>query len=178
MHQLRQLEARISKKDCICIANQLLNNEQEMLLFLDLLKNKNTVILNNVFWILREIQSSRPELLNKNGDLVFKVMILNKAHKGIFRNGLALFKKINISTKIESEFYRVCFGLIQNHKSSIAIIAFSINVCYNIAQKHTDLLKELFLIIEDLILTRGQTSGAIGSTGKRTLSAINQRLHK
>jgi hypothetical protein len=178
MHLLRQLEIRISKKECLSIANKLLNNDRELHVFIDFIKSKNAQVVNNVFWILREIQITRKDFIILKAELIFGAMMFNKNHSGIFRNGLALFKKTPIPSTIETQFYNICFALIQNSSSAIALKAFSMDVCFNIAKKHPELLKELSCIIEDLINTHGQKSGAISSSGKRVLEAIGLRLRK
>jgi len=84
----------------------------------------------------------------------------------------------NIPLAVEGKVYDVCFGFLQDTSQTIAVKAFSMTVCFNLAEKHPELLKELEPQIQDILLLQGDSSPAIYSRGNAILKKINQRLRK
>ncbi len=86
-------------------------------------------------------------------------------HNAIVRNILRTWQKMDIPEEFMGEIFERCFNYISDPKEAIAIRAFSITVCENIARTFPELNIELQLLLRD-ILTYETSPGVLSRVRK------------
>lgn len=132
----------------------------------------------NVLWALRNLQESELKTFANMPEIILELFAKFPKDESILRDGLGILENITIPESLQGQLFEVCFGFLQDNSKPIAIKAFSMTVCFNIAESHPELLKELELQIKDILLIQGDLSPAIFSRGNAILQKINQRLRK
>ena len=146
----------------------------------EIIKRLEAIILETTK-LTTELRSLKRQELSIVPNLCHKILCLIEefpAEEGILRDGTALLQEIQIPEDLQSKVFDTCFGFLQNSSSSIASKAFSMTVCYRIAESFPELLKELVLQIQENIFLQGSTSPGIYTRGNAVLKKINQRLRK
>jgi hypothetical protein len=69
-------------------------------------------------------------------------------HDAIVRNVVRVWQEMDIPEKMQGPIFDRCFNYLNDPQIPVAIRAFSMKVCTNIALKYPDLKEELLLVIE------------------------------
>lgn len=145
---------------------------------LHFINQDNLAGLETLFWVLREVSRKDIDFFEGIEELLYEVWLKHPDSDMISRNFLGLLQEINIPNFLEDQIYERSFKLLTQVSQPIAVKAFSMSVCFKIAQKYPELLHELRMVIEDIVMLYGQESGALLSRGRQILKKINRRLHK
>jgi hypothetical protein len=175
---LNSLNRRISKLESVELAKEILVDEEFASIIFKKVVTGNSKEASNILWSIRSLKRMEFSIVP---NLCHKILYLMEKYpdeEGILRDGTALLQEINIPEHLQSKVFDICYGFLQNNSSSIASKAFSMAVCYRIAESFPELLKELALQINENIFLQGSTSPGINSRGKAVLKKINQRLRK
>ena len=143
-----------------------------------LLNQDNLAGLETLFWVLREVSRKDIDFFEGIEELLYEVWLKHPDSDMISRNFLGLLQEIKIPNFLEDRIYERSFKLLTQVSQPIAVKAFSMSICFKIAQKYPELLHELRMVIEDIVMLYGQESGALLSRGRQILKKINRRLHK
>lgn len=102
------------------------------------------------------------------------ILLLEQPHcPAIHRNTYRYFQDVNIPEQHEGILYDFAFNDLQNIENAIAIRAFAMTTCFNIAKKYPDLLVEL----KDAILFASiSDSPGIKSRSKNLIKKIDKLL--
>lgn len=113
----------------------------------------------------------------KNPDLLYSYMpqlinnLKHPAHDAIVRNTIRTWQFMKIPEQYQGDIFEICYQHILSHKSAIAIKAFSMRVCANIAKDIPELKEELSVAINDQ-LEFG--SPGIKSIGKKLIKKLSK----
>lgn len=127
---------------------QLLENDLEQLSILIAVMGESSSVrmIQNASWAYTLIAEKNPNsIVNHHAQLIS--LLLHSNNKTLTRNIIRLYQFVPIPKSIESELYDFCYQAIGNPKTPIAIMAFSMTVCYKITQKYPELVHELILAI-------------------------------
>ncbi|MBK7850579.1 MAG: hypothetical protein IPJ66_05390 [Bacteroidetes bacterium] len=83
-----------------------------------------------------------PELFSGYFPKIIKAIKM-PMHDAVVRNGLQIFRRVNIPESMESKIVELCFELMSAADSPIAIKVYAISVIQKIAKKYPELLVEL-----------------------------------
>jgi hypothetical protein len=72
-------------------------------------------------------------------------------HDAVKRNTLRILQDVEIAADCQAEVTEICFDLLTNNKTPIAIKVFAMTVLGNIAMQLPELKNELVIVIEDLL---------------------------
>jgi hypothetical protein len=175
---LSSLNRRISKFESAELAKEIHADEAFASIIFEKLESGSAKVASNILWSIRSLKRIELSLVP---DLCHKILYLIEKfpnEEGILRDGTALLQEIQIPEDLQSKVFDTCFGFLQNNSSSIASKAFSMAVCYRIAESFPELLKELALQIQENVFLQGTSSPGIFTRGNAVLKKINQRLHK
>lgn len=172
------LGKRMTKEESIGFSFEIVLNKQIASAALCKLMNGNSKEVFNVLWAFRNLQDSELKSFPDLPDIILSLFEKFPNDEGILRDGLGLLQNISIPENLQSEVFNVCFGFLQNSSKPIAVKVFSMTVCYNLAELHPDLLKELEIQIKDILIIQGELSPAIFSRGNAILAKINRHLRK
>jgi hypothetical protein len=175
---LNSLNRRISKFESTELAKEIYADEAFASSIFKQLESGNAKVASNILWSFRSLKRQELPIVH---NLCHKILCLIEEfpeEEGILRDGTALLQEIQIPEDLQSKVFDMCFGFLQNSSSSIASKAFSMTVCYRIAESFPELLKELALQIQENIFLQGSTSPGIYIRGNAVLKKINQRLRK
>lgn len=81
-------------------------------------------------------------------------------HNAILRNTMRAWQYMTIPEQFEGQVYEQCFNYISSPSEAIAVRAFSMNICYNIAVKYAELMPELKLQLQQCMLE--EAPGVVG----------------
>ncbi|MCA0363517.1 MAG: hypothetical protein LCH67_05695 [Bacteroidetes bacterium] len=169
---------RLYKPEIDQVIGKIFNLEIPLEKFAENLSSPHYWGVFNTIWLLRDVARLMPEEVFPLQHQIFETMVQHASDEGIVRNGISFFENLPIDKNLEDSLFDFCFEKLLNHKSAVAIKAFSMNVCYNIALRYPDLLPELKIVIEDNMDSVGQNSPAIISRGRKMLRLIERHLNK
>ena len=90
-------------------------------------------------------------------------------HAAIVRNSVRILQDVDIPEALHGDVMNVCFGLIENPSTPVAIKAFSLTTLYNLSRLYPEIKPELKLLIEDRMENE---TAAFKSRGKKILKAL------
>lgn len=103
-------------------------------------------MIQNASWAYTLIAEKNPEQIAKHHAQLI-TLLRHSSSDTLTRNIIRLYQFVPIPESIESELYEFCLRAIGNPKTPIAIMAFSMTVCYKITRKYPELAQELILAI-------------------------------
>lgn len=140
--------------------------------FMDYFLGEDWRITQKCSWVLGKIGEKKPHLIKPyHKRLVSK---LKSTDKGAFkRNIVRLYQYADIPEEVEGELYSQCLNFILNHSEAIAIRAFSMGVCEQVATKYTELVPELISAVE---ATVPNVSAGLKNRAMHTLRRLNKLI--
>lgn len=116
---------------------------------LELFFSKEKMICQRASWPIGNLGEKHPELLIPHFPALFKALE-NPLHDSVVRNIVRTWKEMDIPEEYEGEVFEKCFDYILSPKNAIAIRAFSVHTCTNIAHKYPELAEELIPVLEEV----------------------------
>lgn len=104
-------------------------------------------------WAVGYLGEKHPNLLASHHRLLLDQFKNHQLHDGIRRNIVKIYQSCSIGEQLEGELYDECLANILNPKEAIAIRAFSMMACEQIAKQYPDLVPELIDAIESVLST-------------------------
>ena len=168
-----QLNRRMSKREIDIFVQDILDKNISLAEIRELLAD--TSLLFNVFWILSTAAIKRADSLVGLEVDILKTMLLHQENESVIRNGLSIFKNIDIPEELEDDLYNQSFRIIQSRKSPIAHRSFAISVCVKIALKYPELKPELLELSKITLELYGNTSPGIKSSCNQAIKKLTLR---
>ena len=168
-----QLNRRISKREIDIFVQDILDENISLAEIKVLLAD--TSLLFNVFWILSTAAIKRANSLVGLEVDILKTMLFHQENESVIRNGLSIFKNIDIPEELEDDLYTESFRIIQSRKSPIAHRSFAISVCVKIALKYPELKPELLELSKITFELYGNTSPGIKSSCNQAIKKLTLR---
>ena len=115
------------------------------------------------FWVtMHEFRSKQAGALSNIGEkhpemfLPYHQLLLDKlqekqSHNSIRRNIVRMYQFIEIPPEYEGNFYDLAMLYLLNPNEAIAVRAFSMRICENIALKYPELIPELIQAVESVV---------------------------
>ncbi len=121
-------------------------------------------------WVVGKIAQHEQHLLD---DYMPKMLeqLSEPKHDAFIRNTIRSWQFMDFDEDLEGEVFERCFSYIGDPKKAIAIRAFSMTVCFNIAKKYPEILEELK---EQLELCQLEDGKGILSRSRNILKEIDQ----
>jgi hypothetical protein len=132
--------------------------------------DKDIRICQNASWPVSYVGTKFPELLLPYLPLMIK-NLENPVHDAVVRNTVRTWQNMIIPEEYLGEIYEKCFNYLIEPKIAIAIRAFSMTVCANIAMNIPELKQELFIAISEQI---EMGSPGIRSRGQKILKSLKE----
>lgn len=168
-----QLNRRTSKREIDIFVQDFLDKNISLAEIKVLLAD--TSLLFNVFWILSTAAIKRPNSLEGLQKEIFDTMLLHQENESVIRNGLSIFKNINIPEELEDDLYNESYRIIHSRKSPIAHRSFAISVCVKIALKYPELRAELLELSKITLELYGSSSPGIRSSCNQAFKKLTLR---
>jgi hypothetical protein len=92
---------------------------------------------------------AHPELLSPHLKGIVQGLKQSNVDASVLRNTLKLLQLAKIPKALQGYTAKVCFDLLQNTRTAIAMKVFSMSVLANLAMTEPDLKNELIILIED-----------------------------
>jgi len=105
-------------------------------------------ITQRAAWVVGDCTVRYPELIKPH----LKKIIGNlhkPIHEAVKRNTVRIFEVIDIPEEFKGEVLDICFQCLEDGKEAVAVKAYALTVCFNIAKEQPELLRELKILIED-----------------------------
>ena len=106
-------------------------------------------VVQRASWPLSYIVENHPTLIHKH---LKKVLVnLHKPHtqEAVTRNSIRLLQFIDLPTKFHGEVIDLCINYLQDHKTPVAIKAYSLSILKQLSSIYPDIIQEVKTIIED-----------------------------
>lgn len=148
------------------------NNLEQELLALAL--EKDSLISNRAMWVLshcNELDSDRIKLFY---NILINHLKNDYIEEGVIRSILKIFQTGTVPKKQESFMIDICYSYFKSQSKSIAIRVFAISVIFNIAKQHSELLNELFIVLNQF--SHERNGPAIDCRIKSTIKKINKLI--
>lgn len=125
-------------------------------------------------WIVSECAEAHPFFIAPYfKDLIDKLHEPN-IHPSARRNIVRIWQFVEIPVDFIGEVYDICFRYLTGNET-IAVVVFSMTVCFNITKYFPELKTELRVTIEDLLLKHQNGSAGINSRGKKVLAELKKK---
>ncbi len=157
------------------IIDRIAKNPSRMNELMDCFLSDNIRITQRAAWPLGLIGAEKPEYVQPFNPVLLAKIKEPKATDTIIRNILRTWKEMTFDEEEEGEIFDTCFDLFLDIKKAIAIRAFSMYVCTNIACKYPEIAKE---IIPEIELNLTHDSPAIRSSSKNCLKKLHQSIKR
>ncbi|MEY3421409.1 MAG: hypothetical protein RIR48_1701 [Bacteroidota bacterium] len=137
-----------SKAVTSVIVNYYLKHPDKIDELMDCFFESNYRICQRAAWPVGILGEKNPEIIISYLPKLITNLTEPK-HDAIIRNTVRIWQKMKIPENFQGEVFELCFNFILNPKAAIAIRAFSMTVCANIAKDIPELREELILAISD-----------------------------
>ena len=132
------------------IVEQLVENPDRMVEFMDCFYSDKKMTCQRAAWPLGMIAEEQPQLLLPYlGQLI--TTLDGPANDTIVRNILRAFQFVDFPPDDEGRVFDICLDILLDVNRAIAIRVFSMTVCANITFKYPSLVQELIPVIEEHI---------------------------
>ncbi len=163
------LLAENSKANIEKIVKAIGNDSEKFKELIHLIFNAEEKAKQRASWVMGYCVINHPELVKPY--LKNLIALLNKpVHNALKRNVVRFLQFIDIPEDFQGSVFDTCIKLILNPKEAIAVRAFSMTVCANIAKGYPELKEEVKNI---LIHLAPEESAGIKSRAKNVLKTLN-----
>jgi hypothetical protein len=169
-----ELEKKHSKQNTATIVSYILAHPSLMKELMQCFFTDNIMICQYASCAVELIVKEKPQLIAPYFTKMVKCLAMPKQFT-LVRNVLRVFQQVNIPAKYQGEVFERCYQYIATPQTPVAIRAFSITVCYNIAKEIPELKNELALTIEAYM---ENSLPAFRSRGGKVLSQIRSNATK
>lgn len=125
-------------------------------------------------WIVSECAEQYPFLIKPYFRNLIDKLHEPEIHGAVRRNIVRIWQFIEIPEEFMGEVYDICFRYLTDNEA-IAVVAFSMTVCFRITQHFPELKTELRVTIEDVLLKHQDGSAGINSRGKKVLAELKKK---
>lgn len=168
-----QLRNRISKQEIDIFVEALIDGRVRLSDIKKLLSDDS--VLFNVSWILATLAQKNAVSLSGFEGHILEMIKDYPENETVVRNGLSVFKSIDIPESIEDSLFTESFRILQERTSPIAHRSFSLSVCVKIALKYPELKPELLQVSKLVLELYGDTSPGIKSSCTRAIKTLTPR---
>jgi hypothetical protein len=102
-------------------------------------------------WVVGHCCERNPKLARPWLKMMIKKIQESNVHSAIQRNVIRILQYVDVPGSLKGKVVNICFNLISDVKAAIAPQAFAMTVLANIAEKEPDLLKELRVIVHQML---------------------------
>lgn len=158
-------------KTCISLLAKKTAFDQKLLNeLISLMRDPENIISMQASWVFTHATEINPAItLSQLKKIVF---LLEKSQSvAVKRNICRSLQFLDIPETCQGKVYTLCFAFAANTSEAIAIRAFSLTILFNIALKHTDLVRELTILMQEV---SKEDVPAIKSRTCHLLKAINR----
>ncbi len=125
-------------------------------------------------WIVSECAESHPFFIAPYFKNLIDKLHEPNIHPSARRNIVRIWQFVEIPEEFIGEVYDICFRYLSDNEA-IAVVVFSMTVCYNISKRIPELKPELCFMIEDVVLKQQYGSAAIRSRGNKILAKLKKK---
>lgn len=125
-------------------------------------------------WIVSECAEVHPFFIAPYFSNLIEKLHEPNIHPSARRNIVRIWQFVEIPEEYIGEVYNVCFQYLPSNEA-IAVIVFSMTVCYNITKQIPELKTELQFMLEDVLLKHQYGSPAIKSRGSKILAKLKKK---
>lgn len=169
------LQQRYSKVNITKITNWIGVDSQRFDQLVQLFLQDDYVTAQQASWVLSHCIEAYPSLIEPYYEVFISKIEDDNLSDTAKRNIIRMWQFADIPDTFQGAIYDICFRYLSSTEA-VAIIAFSITVCYNISLKIPELKTELRLTLEDLLLKHQEGgSPAIKSRAKNILAKMKKK---
>jgi hypothetical protein len=133
--------------------------------------NGTSRVSQTTSWALGHVGKQKPHLIAPYHTTLVQQLGDKSKHGAIRRNIVRIYQTCPIPDDIAGVLYDTCKAFMLDPKEAIAIKAFSMTVCEQIAVKYPELIPELIDAIESIIPTG---SNGVKNRGRHTLKRLTK----
>lgn len=167
----RQLFARYSKAAYLRLCGRIGNDPQNFSTLLSLLGSDNPATVLRASWLMSMCTDRHPDLILPHLPALLRLAARKGANDSLRRNIVRALQFIEIPKKLRGRAAELCFMLLQDVQTRVAVKAFSMTVLANIAASEPDLKNEIALVIEQML---PYGSAGIRSRGAKVLKQMRK----
>ena len=136
-----------SKKQAQQICDGIINGEASISTLLNLLYESEMRMRQRASWPLELVAKKKEELLHPHLPEIVEILSVS-VEDSLVRNIYRALQHMRVNEEHIGEFYEVAFAHLYDPNSAIAIQAFAMTTCANIAHVYPELAQELIPTIE------------------------------
>ncbi len=165
-----ELGKKHSKQNTEAIAGYVLAHPSSMKELMKYFFDKDIMTCQYASCVVELVAKHKPKLITSYLDKMIKCLA-DPQYLTLVRNVLRVFQHLNIPSTYEGEVFERCYQFIATPQVPVAIRAFSMTVCFNIAKEIPELRHELALTIEAYM---ENSKPAYKSRGKKIIMLLKK----
>lgn len=171
MDILQSLKKEHSKKQTDRIVNYIGADKDRFRVLTEIFFTGEYRITQRAGWPLSNCVRAHPELIEPYFKRLLDNLQRKDIHVAVVRNTVRLLQDVTIPKKHQGRVMSICFDLIQEVGTPIAVKAFSLTILGNLSMDYPDIQGELKLIIEE---QRDRMTPALRSRSKKVLKQMEK----
>lgn len=172
MNLTEDLASRTAEFNAKALAKKIVKSEGLQLELFDCLFNGTEEASRRAAWVLSHCHDLDPGIIKTKEDKLIGLLKNKRLHHGITRNILRIYQDQPVPEKHSAFMLDTCYAFLRNAAEPIAIRAFSITVLFNIAKHYTELLNELYAVLQST--AQFEEAPALKSRSRNTMKAIDK----
>jgi hypothetical protein len=169
MDYKKELLREHSKKQCNRIAANALLTKSNFKKLIDVYLAGPYRITQRAAWPISVCVERNPNIILPYLSQIVKFLESENIHDAVKRNTLRLMQFVEIPKRMHAKVLDVCFKYLNDPHEPVAIHVFAMTVIAKLASEHTEIKKELSILIEDKL---PYSSAAFRSRGSKILNQM------
>lgn len=171
MNLLSEILKEHSKRNTVKLAKKTASSPPLFGELMRLYFGKDQLVAQRAAWVMSTAVMSDFSLIQPYLSKLITHLNKKGLHDAVVRNGLKILETVPLPNRLFGKAANLCFPLLANPQSAIAIRCFAMTTLSNIAQKEPDIKKELLLVIEDSLPFAG---AGFRSRARRTMKELDR----
>lgn len=138
---------------------------------MQLIFENDPVVAPRAAWAMNDCVEAHPELIKPYLKKLILHLRRTDMHEGVTRNIVRILQTIPVPRSLLGTLTTICFELLLNASSPIAVKAFTMTVLLNICKREPDLKNELKAAVEAVL---EHASAGVRNRGEKTLKALEK----
>ena len=145
------LRAEHSKRQTMAIVDHVGSDPKKFAELMSIFFEGEYRLTQRAAWPMNYCAERQPQLIYPYLPRLVAQLERDDVHDAVKRNALRLMQFVDMPSRLKAKTYSICVDLIADPQQPVAVKVFAISVAAKIARSSPDLLKELRLVVKEIL---------------------------
>jgi hypothetical protein len=145
------LRAEHSKRQTMAIVEYIGSDPKRFAELMSIFFEGEYRLTQRAAWPMNYCAERQPQLISPYLSRLVNQLERDDVHDAVKRNALRLMQFVDVPRRLKGKTYSICVDLIADLSQPVAVKVFAVTVAAKIARSSPDLLKELRLVIKEIL---------------------------